>query len=270
VPKLVSLHTLGKKMRFLRFRRGRGARSEPLINFNMDSNFRLHSSGLAVVAAVALASFAGRAGAAVTYDFNSNNGGFTSSLVSASFDGPWAYSAGTGSWITEGQGPENAHPNTTDLASPPVVLNSSGVVTLSFDHRWAMEGGQWDGGAVYVSVNAGLLSPVPAASFTLNGYNGTVLANSASALAGQSAFIETSAGHAAGTFLTSVANLGSFNAGDSISVHFRAAYDTNTTGGSPDWEITSVTIVPEPGAFALVGLSLLAGVGRRRRGGLIA
>jgi hypothetical protein len=113
---------------------------------------------------------------------------------------------------------------------------------------------------------------VPSSSFSSNGYNGSVLPNSASQLAGQGAFVLTSAGHAAGTFLTSVASLGTFSAGDTVAIRFRAAYDTNTTGGSPDWEITNVMLsrIPEPGSSGLLLLALAASVMRRsRRGGRV-
>jgi hypothetical protein len=90
-------------------------------------------------------------------------------------------------------------------------LNAPGEVILSFDHRYAMEPGDWDGGAVFRSVNGGAFTYVPSFSFSSNGYSGTVVANSLSQLAGQGAFVLTSPNHGSGSFLTSVASLGTFS-----------------------------------------------------------
>jgi hypothetical protein len=216
--------------------------------------------------------------AAVTYDFNANDGGFTSTLNTAAFDGPWVYGAtsgagGSGGWSTEGQNAEDNHPNTTDLNSQILGVSAAGAVTLSFDHRWAFEADatNWDGGGVFIAINGGVFTPVLGASFTANGYNGTVGAGN-SQLTGQPAFVGTSAGHAAGTLLTTTANLGTFAAGDTLQVRFRAAYDTNTSGGSPDWVVDNILVsnvnaIPEPCAVLLGGLGLL-GLLRRRRVGV--
>ena len=116
------------------------------------------------------------------------------------------------------------------------------MVRLSFNHRWSFEfdGTAWDGGQVRVSVNGGPYTTVTA--FNQNGYNGSVAGNSASALSGQSAFISTSTGHGAGTRLNSSADLGNLNAGDTVSVQFMYAADTNTRGAVPNWEINSVAL----------------------------
>src|SRR5207249_4705509 len=67
----------------------------------------------------------------------------------------------------------------------------------------------------------------------------SVSGSSASELHGQTAFTETSADWA-NTFITSIANLGFFNAGDTVSVQFMAASDTNTRGPNVlNWEIKS-------------------------------
>jgi MYXO-CTERM domain-containing protein len=211
----------------------------------------------------------------VSYDFNANDGGFTSTLNTAAFDGPWVYGAasgagGSGGWSTEGQSPENNHPNTTDLTSAVLGVDAEGVVSLSFDHRWSFEADDtnWDGGAVFLALNGGAFAQVLGANFTANGYNGSVGAGN-SQLTLQPAFVGTSAGHGAGTFLTSTATLGPFAAGDTLQLRFRAAFDTNTTGGSPDWAVdnislSNVAVVPEPSVALLGGLGLL-GLLRRRR-----
>jgi hypothetical protein len=207
-----------------------------------------------------------RAATIFAADFNSGNGGFTVNTPIA-YDGPWAYSAGTGSWQEFGQAVENSRPNTSMLNSPNVIVPASGAVSLSFAHRYSFEPGRWDGGQVRLSVNNGAYTTVPN-PFTANGYNGTMLPNTSSVLAGQSAFVDGSPGFGAGAFLLSSVGLGTFTAGDTLSVQFIAGSDTNTVGGQrPNWEITSFeltgvddpggTPVPEPGGtLALLALGL--------------
>ena len=173
-------------------------------------------------------------------DFSANNGGFTVDTPIA-YDGPWTYDAAAGSWRQDGQQAEDSHPNTSKLNSPAIPVTMSGVVQLTFSHRWSFEfdGTRWDGGQVRISVNGGPYTTVPASAFIQNGYNSSVFGTSASDLHGQPAFTETSADWA-NTFVTSIANLGFFNAGDTVSVQFMAASDTNTRGPNvPNWEIKS-------------------------------
>lgn len=206
-------------------------------------------------------------------DFNANDGGFTVNTPQA-YDGPWTYRAGTGSWGEDGQAPENSRPNTSMLNSPLIAIAAAGAVTMNFDHRYSFEEGFWDGGQVRISVNGGAYTTVPGAAFLQNGYNGSVLSNSASVLAGQPAFVETSSGFGSG-FITTMVDLGSFAAGDMISVQFIVGNDTNTRGPNlPNWEIDSVTLngpgpspVPEfTGTLTLLSLGLAGLVVIRRVG----
>ncbi len=178
-------------------------------------------------------------------DFNANDGGFTVETPVA-YDGPWVYEAASGSWRQDGQAPENSHPNTSKLNSPVINVVAAGNLSLTFAHRYSFEfdGTRWDGGQVRISVNGGAFTTVPDAAFTQNGYGGnTVAGNSASELKGQPAFTAESPGYAAG-FITSIASLGAFNAGDTVRVQFIAAADTNTRGQVPNWQIDSVMIAP--------------------------
>lgn len=109
-------------------------------------------------------------------DFNGGDGGFTVTTPLA-YAGPWVYNAGTGSWRENGQIVENGWTNVSFLSSPPIVLTTAGGVTLSFDHRYSFESGNWDGGQVLISVNGGAFTLVPGAAFTQNGYNGSAFAH---------------------------------------------------------------------------------------------
>jgi hypothetical protein len=220
--------------------------------------------------------------ATAVYDFNTSGSGWVSSMV-VPFDNPWVYTpgagtGGTGAWTTNGQGPDNGHSNTTLLTSPTFTVQAAGAVSLTFDHMFSFEGGNWDGGVVQVSVNGGAFTTVGSASFTANGYNGTVIGYGAgggigtpgaeSDLATQAAFVNDSAGRAASTFINSAANLGNFAAGNTFSVRFMAASDTNTQGPfAPQWVVDNVTVtnvVPEPGPTGLLALAALGLIGRRR------
>jgi hypothetical protein len=173
-------------------------------------------------------------------DFNGSDGGCTV-INNRVFEGPWTYNAGAGSWRSAGQGPGIGAPGpSTRLTCPPVAVTQGGNVRVSFNHRHSFEGGRWDGGQLQVSVNGGAFVTVPSSSFLQNGYNGTMAVNN-SELGGQLAFVEDSANYAAGNFITSVAELGCFSAGDTISVRFLASFDDNTRAGDPAWELDSVS-----------------------------
>ncbi|MEY2408974.1 MAG: hypothetical protein QOF48_1644, partial [Verrucomicrobiota bacterium] len=177
-------------------------------------------------------------------DFNSGNGGFTVQTPIA-FNGPWVYDSARGAWHAEGQDPEDSHPNTSYLTSPAYHITQAGSVQLSFKHRWAFEfdGTAWDGGQVRISVNGGPYIAIPATSFPLNGYNGTIYTGSSSELHGQPGYISQSANYNdPSPYLTTIANLGAFNSGDTISIQFMAASDTNTKGQAPGWEIDSFAL----------------------------
>ncbi|MEZ5325453.1 MAG: LamG-like jellyroll fold domain-containing protein [Verrucomicrobiales bacterium] len=87
--------------------------------------------------------------------------------------------------------------------------------------------------------------------FTENGYDGSGLGGANddgrkitgnNVLNGKFGFNNTSAGYADGTFITSVANLGTYTAGQKIQVTFVGAWDEGTVNPAPNWEIDSVSI----------------------------
>ncbi|MCB1097228.1 MAG: hypothetical protein KDN22_16765 [Verrucomicrobiae bacterium] len=87
--------------------------------------------------------------------------------------------------------------------------------------------------------------------FTENGYDGSGLGGANAdgrkitgnnVLKDKFGFNNTSAGYADGTFITSVANLGTYSAGQKIQVTFVGAWDEGTVNPAPNWEIDSVSI----------------------------
>ena len=197
-------------------------------------------------------------------NFDSGDGGCTVANVGVPFEGPWTYDAGSGSWKSDGQGPELGRASSTRLSCPPVTVTQGGIVGITIDHRWSFEPDAgttgWDGGQILVSVNGGPFTVVPASAFSALGYNGTVLAGSSAENHGQAAFVQQSSGHGAGTLVTSVAALGAANVGDVIRVQFLAANDTNTRNTSPQWEISRV-VLTQGGGNASVNFSVVAAGG---------
>ncbi len=132
------------------------------------------------------------------------------------------------------------------LVSPAVVVGATGAVTLTFNHRYNFEetGDPWDGGAVFVSVNGGAFTYVPLASFSSNGYVGPTTANAGSAWEanGEDVFYGQSAGYGTPALITSVANLGTLNATDTVAVEFRGGWDGAVVNGPPAWEIGTVML----------------------------
>jgi hypothetical protein len=178
-------------------------------------------------------------------DFNSGNGGFAVNSIDtpAAFTGAFAYDAASGSWQVNASDAEISAPYTSRLRSPALTVGATGRVRLSMAHRWSVEGDNWDGVQVRISVNGGAFASVPATAFTQGGYSSVVRSGSASAVKGELAWTAESAGHAAGTFITSIADLGLLNAGDIVQLEFVYAGDTNTRGPSlPSWQINSVQV----------------------------
>ncbi len=232
--------------------------SNPPGSFNPSSKFQLWIACRAarlwlrigalalVLAASASPSFAAPAIGLV--DFSQVDGDLTVASTNAP-PGPWTYDPFRGSWSTFDQSGCATAPRSSRLTTPGWTVVSSGQVTLSFTHRYSWEDDgttRWDGGQVRLSVNGAAFATLPAANFTANGYNNTVGGASVptSELAGQPAFTGESTGYAAGTFLTSAAGLGPFNAGDVISVQFIAAWDDCSEANEPSWEITRLQFTP--------------------------
>ena len=175
-----------------------------------------------------------------TYDFSESDGGFT--VTNEAHDNPWAYNAGPGTWSTDGSG--NNQPNEhTRLTSPVLAIDADGEYLVTMDHRYDIEGDNWDAGALFTSINGGQFTVVRNSEFTENGYTQLAL-RGAHALNGGEGWGGISAGHARGTFITSVAGPMALSAGDTIQLQLLMANDQGAVGtATPNWEIDSVGIV---------------------------
>jgi len=180
--------------------------------------------------------------------FNSGNGDFA--VVSTNNPPmPWTYDGSLGVWSSADTNDCATPFRSSRLNSPALTVPTAATVTLRFNHRHSFEVDattRWDGGQLRMSVNGGAYVTVPSASFTANGYNNTVGGANVPQceLAGQFAFTGESTGYISATYITSVARLGTFNAGDRISVQFIGAWDDCSQGQVPNWEIDSVEFVP--------------------------
>ena len=152
--------------------------------------------------------------------------------------GPWEFKDGL--WVSEGSVAGCGGPYHDFLTSPDYIVSADGDMGLSFEHRHAFEADMWDAGQLWISVNGGDYADVEIDAFSVNGYTDVAIIGNGIAK-GQNGFGGTSAGYADGSYITTTANLGSFTAGDAISVRFVALYDDCATGAKPNWVIASVS-----------------------------
>ena len=172
------------------------------------------------------------------YDFSSDDEGFTVETVGA-VPGPWEYDEENGQWVSAGSVAGCGGPYHDFLTSPDCIVTAAGEVSLSVEHRHAFEADMWDSGQLWISVNGGDYTDVGKDAFSANGYTDKAIVGNGIAK-GQNAFGGTSAGYADGSYITTTASLGSFDAGDAISVRFVALYDDCATGTNPNWVIDKV------------------------------
>jgi hypothetical protein len=167
---------------------------------------------------------------AVNFNFATSNSGFTPTANGTS---GFTYTGGTG-WRTPGQSSVQGN----SLTGPTLFVQANGTVSISLTHRYNFEN-RWDGGQLRYSVNGGAFTTQTA--FTANGYSAT-LNGSGNPIAGQQAWTNQSAGYSTPSYITSTANLGTFNLGDQINMQFFAGWDSSGVNPSPNWEINGLTV----------------------------
>jgi hypothetical protein len=196
-----------------------------------------------------------------TQDFVADNGGYTVANV-GTLAGPWIYNAGTGTWSANGHG-DNSPGVASLLNSPAITVSKDGFVKLTFTHRYNFEDATtfYDAGQIRLSVNGGNYTTVPAANFSSNGYAAGPIVGTG-ILNGQRGFTGQSAGYTNG-FITSIASLGAFQAGDTLSVQFAGAWDEGFVQlPSPNWEIDKLSLedgIAVPVTFSVAATAVVPG-----------
>ena len=202
-------------------------------------------------------------------NFNTANGGLTMNIFGTptiAFS-PWAWDSARGTWSCSGSN-SCFGPIGTGLTLPAITMAKSGGVVLTFAHRYSFEGFNasdgtaWDGGQVRLSVNGGPFATVPAANFSTNGYLAPIGGTINAALTTtpgwiNAAFVGESTNYASEAYLTSVASLGFFNAGDILRIQFATSWDDCSEGTEPNWEIDSMQVTV--GAAVPVAVLLTVG-----------
>jgi hypothetical protein len=203
--------------------------------------------------------------AAIVFDFTASNQGWTAAVESGSSLNQFTYSAtagldNDGAWFTDGVATDSIK----TLTSPQMTIVADGPVTVNIVHRYNFEQGGFDGGQLRYEVNNGGWTLVPGSSFTQHGYTGVDIAG----LGGEKGWSDQSSGYDT-QYVTSTAQFGSFTAGNTIRIQFRAGWDFSDIADAPNWEIRSVTVqnaVPEPATYAVVSGAALMAFAFWRRG----
>ena len=128
----------------------------------------------------------------------------------------------------------------SNLTSRALTVTADGMVTLKFKHRYDFEK-NFDGGAVYISVDGAAPIQVPGTAFTSNGYNATGLIGSVFT-DGEDVFSGASTGWETAAQIESVGTLGPFSAGQTLAIQFRGGWDAGWVEPAPGWEIGSVDV----------------------------
>ena len=183
----------------------------------------------------------------IIQDFASGDGGGTvvDSGPAPTGWGGWSYQAADGAWTALGAPSDAANqcggPFNSKLTTPAYTVPVSDEVTLSFNHRYNIEGDYYDGGQVWISVNGGAFTPVSPDSFTANGYApGNIIGTGI--MKDQRAFNGESPGNSTGALITSSVVLGNFNQNDTIAVQFVGAWDECWGPAQPCWIIKQMQL----------------------------
>ena len=172
-------------------------------------------------------------------DFADNDGGFVQEAT-GNTPIPAFYNAGSGTWSIEG---DDSGPATNTITSPTIEVPSTAGIQVSFDHRYSIEGGDWDGAGLQISIDGGEFTNVPRSAFTQNGYTNINPLIGNHVLKDLDGFSNDSPGYLDGTFITSIARVGGVTAGSNIQIRFVGAFDEGARGTNiPNWEIDSLKV----------------------------
>ena len=141
-------------------------------------------------------------------------------------------------------------PDQQSLVSPTLHVGS-GPLILSFQHRFAFEAGNWDGGVVEISTDGGTNWSHFGDGFA-GFYNGTTNAVTAAPIGTlRPAFVLRSAGWP--NFVPVTLNVGTAYANQDVRIRFRVGADDST--GAPGWDIDNITLsgITDTPFAALVG-----------------
>jgi hypothetical protein len=115
----------------------------------------------------------------------------------------------------------------------PVLHVGAGPLTLSFQHRHAFEGGNWDGGVIEISTDGTTWTDIGTPA-----YNGQTNAVTAAPIgANRKAFVVRNTGWP--NFSNVALNLGATYANQDVRIRFRIGADEST--GAPGWDVRKVT-----------------------------
>jgi MYXO-CTERM domain-containing protein len=172
-------------------------------------------------------------------------------------------------------GADTAHVTDTWLASPPLTVQASGNLGLSFRHRYDFEADTtfWGGGVIEISTDGGA-TWADVATIVDPGYGGVITDVSGNPLAHRDAFVAQNP--AWPDFDTVTLDLGSSFAGQTIQIRFRIG--TDAAAGASGWDLDDLAftgivgtpfsaLVDEPGNICPTAPVANAGPDQRVAGG---
>ena len=151
---------------------------------------------VALFLAVAMVSSAGAVDL-LDEDFSANDGGFVQEAT-GNTPIPSIYNSGSGTWSMEG---DDSGPATNTITSLPIAVPTTHEIQVSFDHRYSIEGGNWDGAGLQISIDGGAFTNVPSSAFEQNGYTNPLPLIGNHDLIGLDGFSTDSAGYGDGSCL---------------------------------------------------------------------
>lgn len=132
------------------------------------------------------------------------------------------------------------------LESPVINIPNydSGTFELSFVHNIATEEG-WDGGNIKYSLNGGVWTVLPSTAFTVNSYNGEIIAlrqGNDNPMQNQEAFTGSDGGATTGSWGRSYVNLSAIGLTGNSTIQLRWDLGTDGCNGRIGWYVDDISI----------------------------